>query len=72
MISKWNLEKLKKTSEEIAQVGTISANGEKEIGDMIAKEVNVYELQEEREMKTLSKFQKEHDGYEYELEYKKR
>ncbi|HVM85191.1 MAG TPA: TCP-1/cpn60 chaperonin family protein, partial [Candidatus Binatia bacterium] len=25
------------TSEEIAQVGTISANGEKEIGDMIAK-----------------------------------
>ena len=37
-----------------------------------AKEVNVYELQEEREMKTLSKFQKEHDGYEYELEYKKR
>ena len=26
-----------KTSEEIAQVGTISANGEKEIGDMIAK-----------------------------------
>ena len=37
-----------------------------------AKEVNVYELQEEREMKTLSKFQKEQDGYEYELEYKKR
>ena len=37
-----------------------------------AKEVNVYELQEEREMKTLSKFQKERDGYEYELEYKKR
>ena len=35
-----------------------------------AKEVNVYELQEEREMKTLSKFQKERDGYE--LEYKKR
>ena len=26
-----------KTSEEVAQVGTISANGEKEIGDMIAK-----------------------------------
>ena len=26
-----------KTSEEIAQVGTISANGEKEVGDMIAK-----------------------------------
>jgi len=26
-----------KTSEEIAQVGTISANGEKEIGDMISK-----------------------------------
>ena len=26
-----------KTSEEIAQVGTISANGEKEIGEMIAK-----------------------------------
>jgi len=26
-----------KTTEEIAQVGTISANGEKEIGDMIAK-----------------------------------
>ena len=26
-----------KTSEEIAQVGTISANGEKEIGDMIAR-----------------------------------
>ena len=37
-----------------------------------AKEVNVYELQEEREIKTLSKFQKERDGYEYELEYKKR
>ena len=26
-----------KTTEEIAQVGTISANGEKEIGEMIAK-----------------------------------
>lgn len=37
-----------------------------------AKEINVYELQEEREMKTLSKFQKEQDGYEYELEYRKR
>lgn len=35
-----------------------------------AKEINVYELQEEREMKTLSKFQKEQDGYE--LEYRKR
>lgn len=37
-----------------------------------AKEVNVYELQEEREMKTLFKFQKEHNGYEYELGYRKR
>ena len=26
-----------KTNDEIAQVGTISANGEKEIGDMISK-----------------------------------
>jgi len=37
-----------------------------------SKEIDVYELQEEREMKTLSKFQKEQDGYEYELEYRKR
>src|SRR6056300_1497232 len=32
-----NSSKKVKTSEEIAQVGTISANGEKEIGDMISK-----------------------------------
>ena len=32
-----NNSKKVKTSEEIAQVGTISSNGEKEIGDMISK-----------------------------------
>lgn len=52
----------------------IREEGVKKANNVIekAKEINVYELQEEREMKTLSKFQKERDGYEYELEYKKR
>ena len=68
-INKVNLPKgIKDLDQLIREEGVKKANNVIEK----AKEINVYELQEEREIKTLSKFQKERDGYEYELEYKKR